>query len=230
MNRTLDVLTSTLSSGLAMAQGWTAHTRGKQPAKLLELYEYEWCQHCRKVREALTALDLDALIHPCPRGGERFRPRVRELGGTERFPFLVDPNTNRQLYQSEEILRYLAATYGDGTLPTALRLGPLSTLRATLAGAARPARRRARPSKAPTDPLELWSFEASPFSRIAREALCRLEIPYVLRNVGKRSQKRDAFVAKSGRMMVPFLVDKNHDVAMFESADIVRYLERTYGA
>jgi glutathione S-transferase len=29
-------------------------------------------------------------------------------------------------------------------------------------------------------------------------------------------------------MMVPYLVDPNHDVAMFESADIVAYLGRTY--
>jgi glutathione S-transferase len=28
--------------------------------------------------------------------------------------------------------------------------------------------------------------------------------------------------------MVPYLVDPNRDVAMFESADIVAYLERTY--
>jgi glutathione S-transferase len=29
---------------------------------------------------------------------------------------------------------------------------------------------------------------------------------------------------------VPFLVDPNTNVEMFESADIVRYLEATYGA
>lgn len=89
---------------------------------------------------------------------------------------------------------------------------------------------RARPSKAPEQPLELWSFEASPFCRIVRERLSSLELPYVLHNVAKRSKKRDAFVARSGRMMVPFLVDPNTDTAMFESAEILRYLDDTYAA
>lgn len=31
-------------------------------------------------------------------------------------------------------------------------------------------------------------------------------------------------------MMVPYLSDPNTQVAMFESSDIVTYLEKTYGA
>jgi glutathione S-transferase len=46
--------------------------------------------------------------------------------------------------------------------------------------------------------------------------------------VGKGSPRREAFVARSGRMMVPYLVDPNTGIEMFESADIVRYLEATY--
>ncbi len=89
---------------------------------------------------------------------------------------------------------------------------------------------RASESTAPAQLLELWSFEASPFCRIVREALCSLEIPYLLHNVGKNSPSREAFVERSGKMQVPFLVDPNTDVEMFESADIVRYLHATYGA
>jgi glutathione S-transferase len=85
--------------------------------------------------------------------------------------------------------------------------------------------RRARPAELP---LELYSFEASPFCRIVREALCALEIPYRLHNVGKGSPSRAAFVARSGRMQVPWLVDPNTGIEIFESADIVRYLEATY--
>jgi glutathione S-transferase len=55
-----------------------------------------------------------------------------------------------------------------------------------------------------------------------------LERPYVLHNVAKGSAARDAFVARSGKMMVPYLIDPNTGAAMFESADIVRYLEATY--
>jgi len=87
---------------------------------------------------------------------------------------------------------------------------------------------RYRRARAPERPLELWSFEASPFCRLAREELCSLEIPYLLHNVAKGSAHRDAFVARSGKMMVPYLVDPNTGTSMFESADIVRYLDATY--
>ena len=40
--------------------------------------------------------------------------------------------------------------------------------------------------------------------------------------------KRDAFVRRSGKMQVPYLVDPNTSTALFESADIVRYLGTTY--
>lgn len=228
MNRTLDVLTSTLASGLALGAGLRASRPARQPEQLLELYEFESCPFCRKVREALSAMDLDAKIFPCPPGGQRFRRVVEERGGRAQFPFLVDPNQERQLYESIEIVRYLAQTYGDGRVPLSSRLGPIATARAAAASLPR-GRVRAQPSVAPEQPLELYSFEASPFCRIAREALCRLELPYVLHNVAKGSPKREAFVARSGKMMVPFLVDANTHTAMFESAEIVRYLEQTYG-
>ena len=35
---------------------------------------------------------------------------------------------------------------------------------------------------------------------------------------------------RSGRMTLSYLVGANHDVAMFESADIVAYRRRTYEA
>jgi hypothetical protein len=40
-----------------------------KPKIPLELYEFEACPFCRKVREALTLLDLDAIIYPCPSEG-----------------------------------------------------------------------------------------------------------------------------------------------------------------
>ena len=39
-----------------------------RPQKLLELYEFEGCPFCRKVREAISVLDLDVTIYPCPKG------------------------------------------------------------------------------------------------------------------------------------------------------------------
>ena len=90
----------------------------------------------------LTAFDLDAMIYPCPRGGERFRPKAIAAGGKSQFPYLVDPNTGKALYESMEIVQYLADTYG-ATVPFWAKLGPLSTAGSALASAWRPGRGRA---------------------------------------------------------------------------------------
>ncbi len=202
---------------------------GARPEQLLVLYDFEACPFCRKVREALSELDLEALVRPCPRGGKRFRTEVVERGGKSRFPWLVDPSHDVEMYESADIVRYLFRTYGDGRSPIALALGPLNTMSSSVASLVRAGHgRRARPSKAPAEPLHLYGFEASPYCRIARETLCELELSYVVHNVAKRSPSRDAFVARSGKMQVPWLHDPNTGVSMFESADIVAYLNETY--
>lgn len=229
MNRTLDVASSLLATIARAGTGVSIGTLGARPAQPLELYEFEGCPYCRKVREALTVLDLEALIRPCPKGGPRYREELKAKAGKAQFPYLVDPNTGKAMYESDDIVRYLFETYGDGHVPRLLAPGMLTNGTAMLASALRPGIGvQYRPARAPEKPLELWSFEASPFCRIAREALCSLELPYLLHNVGKGSPRREAFVARSGKMMVPYLADPNTGEEMFESADIVRYLERTY--
>lgn len=231
MLRPLDVATSFATTLVRMPLGYGVGKLGKRPKKLLELYEFEACPYCRKVREALSMLDLDARIYPCPKGGTRFRAVVKQRGGQLMFPYLIDPNTKMAMYESSDIVDYLYRNYGDGSPPIALRLGPLTAINSSLASAFRPTKGvRAITSHAPEKPLELWSFEISPFCRIAREALCSLEIPYILHNVAKKSPSRDAFIKRSGKMQVPYLVDPNTRVEMFESAEIVAYLHKTYGA
>ena len=230
MHRVLDVATSLAATLVRPLNGLRVEALGPRPEQPLVLYEFEGCPYCRKVREALTALDLEADVRPCPKGGTRFRPEVRERGGEEQFPYLVDPNTGKEMYESAEIVRYLFASYGTGRPPRAYDAGRVGDLGAALAGLPRLGRGvRAAPSRAPRQPLELWSFEASPFCRIVREVLCSLELPYRLHNVGKGSPSRPAFERRAGRIQVPFLVDPNTNVEMFESADIVQYLEATYG-
>jgi glutathione S-transferase len=227
--RALDVATSLLASVARAGAGMAVGPLGRRPEKPLELYEFEGCPFCRKVREALSVLDLDAVVYPCPKNGPRFRPEVVRRGGKAQFPWLVDPNAGVELYESDDIIRHLFTTYGDGHVPTALALPVVTDVTSMLASAARLGGGSAyRPARAPATPLELWSFEASPYCRIAREALCTLELPYVLHNVAKGSPKREAFVRRSGKMQVPYLVDPNTSAAMFESADIVRYLGATY--
>ncbi len=229
MIRALDVATSMAATLSRLTSGVGVGPLGPRPERPLELYEFEACPFCRKVREALTILDLDAMIHPCPKGGKRFREEVLRRGGKTLFPYLVDPNSGKAMYESDDIVAYLFAGYGAGSVPALLRPGLLTNAGCMLASGFRPGLgTRQRPSRAPEQPLELYSFEASPFCRIVRETLCSLELPYLLHNVGRGSPRREDFVKRSTRMMVPYLVDPNTQTAMFESADIVRYLESSY--
>ncbi|MBA3548424.1 MAG: glutathione S-transferase N-terminal domain-containing protein [Nannocystis sp.] len=228
MSRLLDVSTSFVSSILHPFAGVFVRGIGARPEARVRLYEFEGCPFCRKVREMLTTLDLDAAIFPCPKGGTRFRGEVAKHGKRQ-FPFLIDPNTGEEMFESDTIVQYLADRYGDGKVPLSLRMGPLTVVTGSVGSLLRyPKGTRARPSRQPEGPLELYSYEGSPYCRIVREALSELELPYVLHNVGRGSPRRAEFVALSGKMQVPYLVDPNTGTAMFESADIVAYLDKTY--
>ena len=231
MRRTIDVASSFALSVARLGAGMKVGPLGTRPEKTLELYEFEGCPFCRKVREALSYLDLDALIYPCPKGGPTYRPKVEEEGGKMQFPFLKDPNTGQKMYESDEIVRSLFEKYGKGPVPLLYSGGQLHLLTSSLGIPLRGVKGiRYVASRKPEQPLELYSFEASPYCRIVREVLCSLEIPYVLHNVAKGSPGRSAFVERSGKMMVPYLVDPNTETEMFESADIKRYLLETYAA
>ncbi len=228
-SRFLDVTTSTAASAARPNFGNTHYPRTKVPAKPLELYEFEVCPYCRIAREALSALSLDPIIYPCPKGGTLFREKVKREGGRYRFPYLVDPNNGVAMYESSDIVDYLFKEYGDGRAPWFLRQRAFAVATSMLASGFRPGRgRHAVRSRQPEKLLELYSYEGSPFCRIAREALCELELPHQLRNVPRQSPGRADFVSVSGRMKVPYLLDPNTGAQMFESADIRRYLYTTY--
>jgi glutathione S-transferase len=229
MNRTLDVATSWTISALRYPVGYSVANVGARPAQPLVLYEFEGCPFCRKVREALTMLDLDAEIRPCPKGGQRFRGEVMAKGGKRQFPYLVDPNTGASMYESDDIISYLYTQYGTKRPFAVHWTAPGNVLTSMFAGPLRGGLGvRARKSRAPGQLLELYNMEISPYCRIVREVLCELELPYLVHNVGHDSGNRSAFIALSGKQMVPYLVDPNTRTQMFESADIKAYLNRTY--
>lgn len=202
-----------------------------RPEKPIEIYEFEGCPFCRKVREMVAVLDLDVLFYPCPKNGPTFRPKVLEMGGKQQFPYMVDPNTGVAMYESDAIIKYLADKYGDGTVPIMLSLGILTTITAGLAMSGRSGKgSKYTPAKLPPEPIELWAYEGSPFCKIVRETLVELELPHLLHSCARGSPRRQEFLKKYGIFQAPYIEDPNTGVKMFESADIIDYLRATYAA
>jgi glutaredoxin len=85
---------------------------GHRPQELLELYSYEGCPMCRRVRQTLTELDIDYVHRSCPRGDSENRRRLEARGGKVQVPYLVDPNHGVEMYESGEIIRHLVHAYG----------------------------------------------------------------------------------------------------------------------
>lgn len=202
---------------------------GPRPEKPIEIYEYESCPFCRKVREIVAVLDLDVLYYPCPRNGPNFRPKVLQMGGKKQFPYMVDPNTGVSMYESDNIIKYLVGKYGDGSVPFMLSLGLLTTLTEGFAMIGRLGKGQSyTPAKLPPKPLEVWAYEGSPFCKVVREVLVELELPHLQRSCARGSPKRQILIEKAKHFQVPYLEDPNTGVQMFESADIVEYLRATY--
>jgi glutathione S-transferase len=246
-----NIATSLLSTTLRGLAGINSNPSPHKPQKLLQLYDIENCPYCRLVREALTELDLDAEIFPCPKSGERYRPEVLRRGGQSQFPYLVDPNTGSAMYESLDIVAYLYETYGERSVPLKWRLGKVQTFSSMLASGPRLSRgMKAKTGTLPKHMLALYSFESSPFARPVRELLCEMEIPYILRSCGRTELEdwllpplrealkirpsntagnRGQLLLNEGKVSIPFLYDPNRETGLFESADIMDYLHRQYG-
>ncbi|KAB5553005.1 hypothetical protein DKX38_010316 [Salix brachista] len=204
---------------------------GPRPEKPIEIYEFEGCPFCRKVREIVAVLDLDVLFYPCPQNGPTFRPKVVQMGGKQQFPYMVDPNTGTAMYESDDIIKYLVQKYGDGSIPFMLSLGLLTTLTEGFAMIGRMGKGSSyTPSKLPPKPVELWAYEGSPFCKIVREVLVELELPHIIRSCARGSPKRQILFEKTGHFQAPYIEDPNTGVQMFESAEIVEYLKATYAS
>jgi glutathione S-transferase len=248
-NHLLNIASSVIASTLRGWHGSAGSKQVTQPPQRPQLFDREDDPECRLVREALTELNLDVMIYPCPLSGIRFTRRLAELSGDNRLPFLIDPNTGERHSGARAINDYLFRQYRQKSAPRHLQVSKLNLLGSKLASASRGRRILAQPSVNPEQPLTLYSFESSPYSRPVREKLCELELPYTLINLGKQqladvgpakqrlhlgeykplpNTKRAHMLAEKGRVQVPFLIDPNHGVEMFESKDILAYLERTY--
>lgn len=250
LNRALDVTSSVLASTVMGWRGTSASKKVVLPAQRPVLFDREGDAECRLVREALTELNLDADIYPVPEGGDRYLAKLRELSGNDSIPFLFDPNTGGKHSGAEAIITYLFRRYAQSEAPAQVKAGIVNVLKSKLATQVRRgAGVSATPSRHADELFTLYSFESSPYSRLVREKLCELQIPFTLVNLGKQQRadmgpanarltlkpykplpntKRADFFQEHGTVMVPYIKDPNSGKAMFESADIVNYLLTEY--
>ncbi|MBL4869180.1 MAG: glutathione S-transferase N-terminal domain-containing protein [Pseudomonadales bacterium] len=246
----LNFASSFLGTLLAEGRGVSATRNPNHPILPLELYDMEGCPFCRVVREVMTQLDLNVIIYPCPKKGTRFRPMAERIGGKQQFPLLVDPNTNKRIYESHDIIAYLYEFYGDGRTVSKVSTMGIRTPASIAISTVRLYKGiKVRKSIEPKQPLILYSFESSPFARFVREYLCEHELPYLLLNVGRTQwqdyvpplvrqyllpdfkpnhKNRLGLTERSGNVTVPYLIDPNTQIEMGESADILDYLKENY--
>ncbi len=246
----INIANSVLASTVRRWRGTNASKKDMQLEEALILFDREGCAECRRVRELLTELNLDVLIMPCPLKGKNIK-QLRRQSGQDQLPFLVDPNTDAKRQGYVEIARYLYKQYrqSDFEEPEGLAAtldeysSRFSSLLRLNAG------NKAQKSRPAAEPLVLYSFESSPYTRPVRERLCELELPYFLVNIGKQQladmgpatfrfhtgdyqplpgSKRERLLKQFGRVQVPFLVDPNTQSEVFESEDILRYLNKHY--
>lgn len=242
----INILSSILASTIRLWSGTNSSKTVKQPIHPVILYDRESCPRCRLIREALTSLNLDVEVRPCPLGGERF---ICDIPNS-RTPYLYDPNNRVKLTSTGRIIDYLFENYAGTKAPTRFKPSILNLARSSLASTVRlNAGSRKAPARAIVKPMILYSFESSPYSRLVREQLSELEIAYLLINLGKQqwadmgpaafrfsmgayaplpNTKRSIFFEQHGIVQVPYLEDPNTGVSMFESRNIVHYLQSQY--
>ena len=77
--------------------------------------------------------------------------------------------------------------------------------------------------------ITLYRLQACPFCERVVQKLDELGIDYRSRFVEARHSRRDVVKRLTGARTVPAVVDPNTGVTMSESANIVEYIEETYG-
>ncbi|MFC6330731.1 glutathione S-transferase N-terminal domain-containing protein, partial [Alloalcanivorax gelatiniphagus] len=102
------------------------------PEQPLILYSFEGSPFARLVRERLCELQLPYLVRQCGRDQwqdwvlppmrkalemeylptQRHRQELMARAGRVSVPYLIDPNTGEELFESERIVAYLQARYG----------------------------------------------------------------------------------------------------------------------
>lgn len=69
-----------------------------------------------------------------------------------------------------------------------------------------------------------------PYSQKVLEANSKIGAPLILRNVAADESAINDLIHKGGKRQVPFLEDTSRGIRLYESLDIIDYLQKHYGS
>lgn len=233
-----------------------------RPKRHLILYQYEGCPYCRKVRECISTLGLDVIVYPCPRvtlskygvsDSSRFRPIATKLSGQCMFPLLVDENANPKLVllESSDIVSYLWKTYGNVAQPpwnSVLANTSIFKYFLVLPTLFRPLPEmgilRLPSHPPPSQMIELYGYETCPKTRLVRELLDSLELPYLYHNTPpcnnskgvekmqlryqELQQQNGGNLSTSPSCSTPLFIDQLHELVATNPFQILAHLRKIY--
>uniref|UniRef100_A0A7S3V3X1 GST N-terminal domain-containing protein n=2 Tax=Chaetoceros debilis TaxID=122233 RepID=A0A7S3V3X1_9STRA len=188
----------------------------KPMPSMLVLYSYEGNQFCRLVREVLTELDVPYTLKSAGKGSTRRTELSDITGGSTQCPYLMDPNTGKNISDSKDIIQYLYKNYALFTPPNEL-LGDLSDI---LTPILKPVYKQLAPLQAgsggenkveyeatiaaaksqieeeiASEDIVIYTYSLSPFCTEATAVLDNLEVAYKEISLGKE--------------WVPFLINED---------------------
>ena len=103
-----------LSAGLGLlprlGRG-TTYRMSNPPSAPVIFWSYEGSPFCKMVRERLVELGIPHTQISCPRGSFH-RDRLYKKTGRFQVPYVEDPNTRVELFESAAIIEYLEKVYG----------------------------------------------------------------------------------------------------------------------
>ncbi len=122
------------------------------------------------------------------------------------------------------------AALGDPISKPSLSGEPAKGFAMSAAGSGGLSRARSLPpAMADEPPITLYRLQACPFCERVVRKLDELGLEYGSRFVEPLHSRRNAVAAITNKRTVPAIVDRETGVTMSESANIVDYLEATYG-
>lgn len=198
-----------------------------KPRKPVVMYDVESSSTCKKIRETLCMLDISVELRPCPNlQGWSDKQSARTYGNRE-VPFYLDENPamyKPELLVPDQIIDHLYLTYGPGldAIPKSLKGLKSGNGKGNV-------NKNARSDVTKLKPIELYGIEGAPFVTPVRECLQSLLLAHIFIPCAEGSKNRALLERRTGKpFQVPYIADPNTGVAMFESAEIIKYLTATY--